>query len=75
MRLCALNVEAEQPSTRMYDVIKQITKISLQNELQILANFIISFSILVSTLLEGVDETWQTGRMSPASSLSTSRVN
>jgi len=75
MRLSALNVEAEQPPTRLYDVITQITTIFHQNKLQILANYIFSSSILVSSLLEVFDVTWQIGRMSPASSLSTSRVN
>jgi hypothetical protein len=75
MRLPALNVEAEQPSTRLYGVITQITTASLQNKLQILANYILSYSIFVSSLLKEVDVTWQIGSLSPASSLSTSRVN
>jgi len=75
MRLSALNVEAEPPPTRLYDVIMQITTISLENKLQILANYVLSYSILVSSLLEAFDVTWQIGRMSPASSLSTSRMN
>jgi len=58
MRLSALNVEAEQLCTTVYDVITQITATSLQNKLQILANYILSYSILVSSLLEWVDVKW-----------------
>jgi len=75
MRLTALNVQAEQPPTRLYDVIMQITTISLENKLQILANYVFSYSILVSSLLEGFNVTWQIGRISTASSLSTSTMN